>query len=95
MTKSPEFLDALRNLGVRITIDNFGAGYLSLRHLHGFSIDKIKIDRSFIRDLPSDKDAAAVVRAITTLGQSLGLITVAGGVERPDQLARLRDDGCT
>lgn len=88
-------LDALRNLGVRITIDNFGAGYLSLRHLHGFSIDKIKIDRSFIRDLPSDKDAAAVVRAITTLGQSLGLITVAGGVERPDQLARLRDDGCT
>ena len=88
-------LDALRNLGVRIAIDNFGAGYLSLRHLHGFSIDKIKIDRSFIRDLPGDKDAAAVVRAITTLGESLGLTTVAGGVERADQLARLRDDGCT
>ena len=88
-------LDALRDLGVRITIDNFGTGYLSLRHLHGFSIDKIKIDRSFIRDLPRDKDAAAVVRAITTLGASLGLTTVAGGVEQPDQLAQLRDDGCT
>ncbi len=88
-------LDALRELGVRITIDNFGTGYLSLRHLHGFSIDKIKIDRSFIRDMPRDKDAAAVVRAITTLGKSLGLTTVAGGVERADQLARLRDDGCT
>ena len=88
-------LAALRDLGVRITIDNFGTGYLSLRHLHGFSIDKIKIDRSFIRDLPRDKDAVAVVRAITTLGGSLGLTTVAGGVERADQLARLRHDGCT
>ena len=75
-------------------MDDFGTGYSSLSYLRSFPFDKIKIDQSFIRDLPHDKDAAAIVRAITAMGSSLGMVTVAEGVERPDQLARLRDEGC-
>ncbi|HEY1932237.1 MAG TPA: EAL domain-containing protein [Acetobacteraceae bacterium] len=87
-------LRELRELGVRISMDDFGTGYSSLSYLRSFPFDKIKIDQSFIRDLPHDKDAAAIVRAITALGASLGMVTVAEGVERPDQLARLREEGC-
>jgi diguanylate cyclase (GGDEF)-like protein len=87
-------LRALRALGVRISMDDFGTGYSSLSYLRSFPFDKIKIDQSFIRDLPHDKDAAAIVRAIAALGTSLGMVTVAEGVERPDQLARLREEGC-
>jgi diguanylate cyclase (GGDEF)-like protein len=87
-------LRELRALGVRISMDDFGTGYSSLSYLRSFPFDKIKIDQSFIRDLPHDKDAAAIVRAITALGASLGMVTVAEGVERPDQLARLREEGC-
>ena len=87
-------LRELRALGVRISMDDFGTGYSSLSYLRSFPFDKIKIDQSFIRDLPHDRDAAAIVRAITALGTSLGMVTVAEGVERPDQLARLREEGC-
>jgi diguanylate cyclase (GGDEF)-like protein len=87
-------LHELRALGVGISMDDFGTGYSSLSYLRSFPFDKIKIDQSFIRDLPHDKDAAAIVRAITALGNSLGMVTVAEGVERPDQLERLRDEGC-
>jgi len=87
-------LQELRALGVRISMDDFGTGYSSLSYLRSFPFDKIKIDQSFIRDLPHNEDAAAIVRAITALGNSLGMVTVAEGVERPDQLARLRDEGC-
>jgi diguanylate cyclase (GGDEF)-like protein len=87
-------LHDLRALGVRISMDDFGTGYSSLSYLRSFPFDKIKIDQSFIRDLPHDKDAAAIVRAITALGRSLGMVTVAEGVERPEQLERLRDEGC-
>ncbi len=87
-------LRELRALGVRISMDDFGTGYSSLSYLRSFPFDKIKIDQSFIRDLPNDKDAAAIVRAITALGTSLGMVTVAEGVERADQLARLREEGC-
>ena len=87
-------LRELRALGARLSMDDFGTGYSSLSYLRSFPFDKIKIDQSFIRDLPNDKDAAAIVRAITALGTSLGMVTVAEGVERPDQLARLRDEGC-
>jgi EAL domain-containing protein (putative c-di-GMP-specific phosphodiesterase class I) len=75
-------------------MDDFGTGYSSLSYLRSFPFDKIKIDQSFIRDLPYNKEAAAIVRAIAALGNSLGMVTVAEGVERPDQLARLRDEGC-
>jgi diguanylate cyclase (GGDEF)-like protein len=87
-------LHALRDLGVHISMDDFGTGYSSLSYLRSFPFDKIKIDQSFIRDLPHDKDAAAIVRAIVALGSSLGMAVMAEGVERPDQLARLRDEGC-
>ena len=88
-------LHELRDLGVRIAMDNFGTGYSSLRYMSNFPFDRIKIDKSFIRDLPDDKDAAAIVRAVSALGSSLGMTVLAEGVERPEQLARLRDEGCT
>jgi diguanylate cyclase (GGDEF)-like protein len=88
-------LHELRALGVHISMDDFGTGYSSLSYLRSFPFDKIKIDQSFVRDLPHDKDAAAIVGAITALGRSLGMVTVAEGVERPDQLERLRDEGCS
>jgi diguanylate cyclase (GGDEF)-like protein len=87
-------LQELRALGVHISMDDFGTGYSSLSYLRSFPFDKIKIDQSFIRDLPHDKDAVAIVRAITAMGISLGMATVAEGVERPDQVAQLRDEGC-
>jgi diguanylate cyclase (GGDEF)-like protein len=88
-------LHALRVLGVHISMDDFGTGYSSLSYLRSFPFDKIKIDQSFIRDLPHDKDAAAIVRAITALGSTLGMAVVAEGVERSEQLVRLQDEGCT
>jgi diguanylate cyclase (GGDEF)-like protein len=87
-------LQELRALGVHISMDDFGTGYSSLNYLRSFPFDKIKIDQSFIRDLPDSKDAVAIVRAIAALGASLGMVTVAEGVERPEQLARLRIEGC-
>ncbi len=87
-------LHELRNLGLHVSMDDFGTGYSSLSYLRTFPFDTIKIDRSFIRDLPDDANAAAIVRAITALGVSLGMAIVAEGVERQDQLARLRDEGC-
>jgi diguanylate cyclase (GGDEF)-like protein len=87
-------LQELRNLGVRIAMDNFGTGYSSLRYMRSFPFDKIKIDKSFIRDLPDDKDALAIVRAVSALGSSLGMTILAEGVERPEQLAKLREAGC-
>jgi len=88
-------LHKLRDLGVHISMDDFGTGYSSLSYLRSFPFDKIKIDQSFIRDLPHDRDAAAIVRAITALGSALGIAIMAEGVERPEQLKRLHDEGCT
>ena len=87
-------LHELRSLGLHVSMDDFGTGYSSLSYLRTFPFDTIKIDKSFIRDLPDDTHAAAIVRAITALGISLGMGIVAEGVERQDQLAQLRDEGC-
>ena len=87
-------LHAIRNLGVRISMDDFGTGYSSLSYLRSFPFDKIKIDRSFIRDLGT-QDSSAIVRAITGLGRSLGMKTLAEGVETNEQLAWLRSEGCS
>ncbi|OQW57190.1 MAG: diguanylate cyclase [Proteobacteria bacterium SG_bin9] len=87
-------LHALRALGVRISMDDFGTGYSSLSYLRSFPFDKIKIDRSFVRDLASRPDCAAIVRAISGLGRSLNITTTAEGVETSDQLDRLRAEGC-
>jgi diguanylate cyclase (GGDEF)-like protein len=87
-------LHALRDLGVTISMDDFGTGYSSLSYLRRFPFDKIKIDQSFVRDLSDSGDAAAIVRAITGLGRSLGMATTAEGVERCEQIAQLQDEGC-
>ena len=88
-------LHQLRGLGVRISMDDFGTGYSSLSYLRSFPFDKIKIDRSFVRDLAERQDCAAIVKAISGLGQSLNISTTAEGVETKDQLDRLRAIGCT
>ena len=87
-------LHGLHDLGVRISMDDFGTGYSSLSYLRSFPFDKIKIDQSFVRDLPDSAEAAAIVGAVARLGNSLGMATTAEGVENSDQLLRLREEGC-
>jgi EAL domain-containing protein (putative c-di-GMP-specific phosphodiesterase class I) len=87
-------LHQLRDLGVKIAMDDFGTGYSSLGYLRSFPFDKIKIDQSFIRDLPHKEDSVAIVRAVVGLGSSLGITTTAEGVETMDQLASLTSEGC-
>jgi diguanylate cyclase (GGDEF)-like protein len=88
-------LNKLRAMGICIAMDDFGTGHASVSFLRNFRFDKIKIDRSFIRDLADGSRASAIVHAVTGLGSSLGIKTTAAGVETEDQLARLREEGCT
>ncbi len=88
-------LHQLRALGVRIALDDFGTGYSSLNYLRSFPFDKIKIDRCFVDEVDSCEDSRAIVRAVTSLAANLGMVTTAEGVEREDQLAELRREGCT
>jgi diguanylate cyclase (GGDEF)-like protein/PAS domain S-box-containing protein len=88
-------LHQLRELGVSISMDDFGTGYSSLSYLRSFPFDKIKIDRSFVKDLAERSDCVAIVRAISGLGRSLNITTTAEGVETMDQLDWLRAEGCT
>jgi diguanylate cyclase (GGDEF)-like protein len=90
-----ETLNQLRALGVRIAMDDFGTGYSSLSYLRRFPFNKIKIDQCFIRDMSEEHESMAVLRAITGLGTSLGMTTMAEGVETLEQLWRLRAEGCT
>ena len=87
-------LHELRKLGIRISMDDFGTGYSSLSYLRSFPFDKIKIDRSFITDLALRADCMAIVRAVTGLAKSLGISTVAEGVETLEQLKLLQVEGC-
>jgi diguanylate cyclase (GGDEF)-like protein len=87
-------LDRIRQLGVGLSLDDFGTGYSSLAYLKTFDIDKIKIDRSFVRDLPEDQSSIAIIRAVVTLAQTLGLRVNTEGVETEAQLALLRAIGC-
>ncbi|MBA7467993.1 hypothetical protein ES707_03233 [subsurface metagenome] len=87
-------LHQLRDLGVGISMDDFGTGYSSLSYLRSFPFDKIKIDRSFVKDLVNRNDCVAIVRAISGLGRSLNITTTAEGVETTDQLDWLRAEGC-
>jgi diguanylate cyclase (GGDEF)-like protein len=88
-------LHELKAIGIRISMDDFGTGYSSLGNLRSFPFDKLKIDKSFITDLNKTSDAAAIIRAVLTLGRSLGMTTTAEGVETRDQLTYLRAEGCT
>ncbi len=93
-TRSLEFLSQLRELGVQISIDDFGTGYSSLSRLSYFPFDKIKIDRSFVINIPDQKDDLDIVRLIISMGKSLHMRIVAEGVETEEQLESLRKLGC-
>jgi diguanylate cyclase (GGDEF)-like protein len=88
-------LRQIKNLGVAISMDDFGTGYSSLGYLRKFPFDKIKIDQSFVREISDESESMAVVRAVMGLGNSLGMVTIAEGVETLDQLRTLRAEGCT
>jgi EAL domain-containing protein (putative c-di-GMP-specific phosphodiesterase class I) len=88
-------LHELRAMGVKISLDDFGTGYSSLSYLRSFPFDKIKIDRSFVKELTTRDDSMAIIRAVTGLGKSLGIATTAEGVETSAQLELLRREGCT
>ena len=92
--KTLEALHSLRALGVRIALDDFGTGYSSLSYLRSFPFDKLKIDQSFVRDLTQGGNANAMIRAITTLADALGMETLAEGVEDEAQAEILRQEGC-
>ena len=92
--KTLETLHSLRDLGIRIALDDFGTGYSSLSYLRSFPFDKVKIDQSFVRDLDAEGNGHAVIRAITTLAEALGMETLAEGVEDSTQLEILQREGC-
>jgi EAL domain-containing protein (putative c-di-GMP-specific phosphodiesterase class I) len=87
-------LDRMKQTGASLAVDDFGTGYSSLAYLKRFPLDTVKIDRSFVRDLETDENDAAIAQAIVNLGHTLGLRVIAEGVETEGQLARLRDLGC-
>lgn len=87
-------LHALRKLGVQIALDDFGTGYSSLAYLRRFPFDTLKIDRAFVRELLTSRDARAIVRNILALASSLRMSTVAEGVEEPAQVTVLENEGC-
>ena len=87
-------LRALRDMGVSIALDDFGTGYASLSYLRSFPFDKIKIDQSFVRDLPSRGDCVAIVRAVVDLAKTLGMRSVAEGIETLEHLEQVAAAGC-
>ena len=89
-----QLLSAIKKIDARLAIDDFGTGYSSLAQLKRFPIDTLKVDRSFIRDLPQDSEDRAITEAIIAMGKNLNLNIVAEGVETEAQAHFLRDRGC-
>jgi diguanylate cyclase (GGDEF)-like protein/PAS domain S-box-containing protein len=87
-------MNKLHDLGIRISIDDFGTGYSSLSYLKKFKVYKLKIDQSFVRDISTDPEDKAIVSAIISMARSLGLQTIAEGVETIEQMTYLREQGC-
>lgn len=89
-----QLLDAIQSRGVRLAIDDFGTGYSSMSVMKRFPVDTIKIDRSFVRDLPQNSEDRAIAQAIIGMGKALGLTIVAEGVETSEQQEFLREHAC-
>jgi EAL domain-containing protein (putative c-di-GMP-specific phosphodiesterase class I) len=87
-------LRALKRAGVKLAIDDFGTGYCSLAYLQQFPVDSLKIDRSFVSQMASSVEGAALVRTIVQMGRDLNLDTLAEGIETPEQLTRLQVEEC-
>jgi diguanylate cyclase (GGDEF)-like protein len=94
VSRAVKVMDAIRGRGVRLAIDDFGTGYSSMLLLKQLPIDTIKIDRSFVRDLPADSEDCAIVQAIISMARALDLMIIAEGVETREQEAFLRERGC-
>jgi EAL domain-containing protein (putative c-di-GMP-specific phosphodiesterase class I) len=93
--KAVEILRELKKLGIQISMDDFGTGYSSLSYFRIFPFDKLKIDRSFVKDMLVNPQARAIVRSVIGLGRGLEMSVIAEGVETEEQLNALRTDGCT
>ena len=91
--KSVEILSSLHNMGINISIDDFGIGYSSLSYIQQFNVDRLKVDKSFIQQAPDNENSVSIIRAILAMGHSLGLSLTAEGVETEEQYRFVVDAG--